>query len=739
MAESMRFVGPSVEPARSQGDGGGVESLEFEAQAATPRPKRVAANAQRSQMAQRSHGAQHAQPLASAKVLLADEGGTVALMHDRRDQAALMPPLGSRYGGTGYRGETDSGTAAVYPGSYAAAGSGQGQPGAAAWRPGLPSAETHEAPAMRAFALSATRTDQRLDRRELMERGVRDLGEALRTLPGINLRSSGRGEGVFDIRGARNRTALVRIDGIPVSEPYYGFFDLDTMPITDIEAIRVSRNPAAPSDGIGGSGGVIDIQTRSALGPRGLRVQIQGAYPFDAQASVTARVNHRKAHGLRLSAGGRYGNRDLQVDLPDGERLQLEDESKRIHGGLRSEHRLKRGVLFADLWGQQRALLVPPDTRTGTQVQKVPYQTLLRGALGGDFRLGKLDLASYLSAQYTWQEIDRYRDARLEEVTGSEQLRSQRLSAGLDATGSVSKTVRLGATVFVQSDGADQTQVNGLESTGRLTVLQGAGKLIWTPTESWELESSAGAAAPVESVDGEALAPWPEAKISIKHLALDWLDWRLTAARKGRLPTLRELYEPGFGNPALDPEIANFGEFALTFRPVSIWSIEAAGYVRYLEEFIRFVNSNERTQRENLGSVFVKGMDLSTELRPWKVLAVGGAYSFIHADEDGLRYGALDMIPTHRVDGWVELSFRARASRDFVGAWVRPQWIDERVSGAGEVPAYVGVDVAAWVRPVEWLRVSARVDNALGREEFLRPGVEVPAPRFVLSMDGAWE
>ena len=37
-----------------------------------------------------------------------------------------------------------------------------------------------------------------------------------------------------DLRGARKGAVKVIIDGIPVDEPYYGTFDLSSIPVTDI-------------------------------------------------------------------------------------------------------------------------------------------------------------------------------------------------------------------------------------------------------------------------------------------------------------------------------------------------------------------------------------------------------------------------------------------------------------------------------------------------------------------------
>jgi len=44
----------------------------------------------------------------------------------------------------------------------------------------------------------------------------------------------------------------VLIDGVQVTDPYYGTFDVSTIPITDIVQIRLSTSPQSPIDGPGG-------------------------------------------------------------------------------------------------------------------------------------------------------------------------------------------------------------------------------------------------------------------------------------------------------------------------------------------------------------------------------------------------------------------------------------------------------------------------------------------------------
>ena len=109
-------------------------------------------------------------------------------------------------------------------------------------------------------------TEVRLTGEQLAARGATDLATALALLPDVTVRDAGRGGFNVDIRGARKGAVSVLIDGVLVSDPYYGTFDVSTIPITDIVQIRVSTTPQSPIDGPGGPGGVIEVLTRDAFG-----------------------------------------------------------------------------------------------------------------------------------------------------------------------------------------------------------------------------------------------------------------------------------------------------------------------------------------------------------------------------------------------------------------------------------------------------------------------------------------
>src|SRR5689334_8647133 len=154
-------------------------------------------------------------------------------------------------------------------------------------------------------------TEVRLTGEQLAARGATDLASALALLPDVSVRDVGRGGFNVDIRGARKGAVSVLVDGVLVTDPYYGTFDVSTIPITDIVQIRMSTTPQSPIDGPGGPGGVIEVLTRDAYGEQLVIARATGDTLPSAGLTGTARVPLAKALALRISMAGLAGARDM--------------------------------------------------------------------------------------------------------------------------------------------------------------------------------------------------------------------------------------------------------------------------------------------------------------------------------------------------------------------------------------------------------------------------------------------
>jgi len=130
--------------------------------------------------------------------------------------------------------------------------------------------------------------------KQLEERGIRYLGDALRFVPGVAVSRSGGVGGLTQIRirGAENNQVLVLIDGVEVAPANNGELDLGSIQITDIERIEVIRGPQSALYGSNAAAGVISIITR-----RGRRNDVEVGATTEGGSDGTTLVSGYVAGG----------------------------------------------------------------------------------------------------------------------------------------------------------------------------------------------------------------------------------------------------------------------------------------------------------------------------------------------------------------------------------------------------------------------------------------------------------
>jgi vitamin B12 transporter len=107
-----------------------------------------------------------------------------------------------------------------------------------------------------------------IERQEIERRQYHSLAEALRFQPGLHLAdrgTPGSTTGLF-LRGTKTEHTSVMMDGLPLPANMAGSFNLETIPLDNIERVEVFRGPASYLYGARGIGGVINLLTRSGRG-----------------------------------------------------------------------------------------------------------------------------------------------------------------------------------------------------------------------------------------------------------------------------------------------------------------------------------------------------------------------------------------------------------------------------------------------------------------------------------------
>jgi vitamin B12 transporter len=136
--------------------------------------------------------------------------------------------------------------------------------------------------------ISATRDEQSLAStissatvitgKELQERQITTVGDALRSVVGVDVTQTGAPGGVMNayIRGANSSQTLVMIDGVPVNNPTVGGFDFADLTTDNVERVEIVRGPKSSLYGSDANGGVINIVTKRGEGPPKATLSIEG-------------------------------------------------------------------------------------------------------------------------------------------------------------------------------------------------------------------------------------------------------------------------------------------------------------------------------------------------------------------------------------------------------------------------------------------------------------------------------
>jgi outer membrane cobalamin receptor len=165
-----------------------------------------------------------------------------------------------------------------------------------------------------AAAIRGARDGTQLDRAGIAASGARTAGDALRTVPGVVIRSSGPGSPQHVIlRGMGPDAVLVLLDGVPLNDAVTGEADLSVIAATSINSVSVLPGARSARWGPRAAGGVILIESARGIAER--RVEI-GAGSLGTQDAAIAWGG---GGAVAWNAGGSLRSQGGQFDfeLPD--------------------------------------------------------------------------------------------------------------------------------------------------------------------------------------------------------------------------------------------------------------------------------------------------------------------------------------------------------------------------------------------------------------------------------------
>ena len=549
-------------------------------------------------------------------------------------------------------------------------------------------------------------TVRTVDATQLELQNARSLDEALQMVPGIAIRTGGKGVPRLDMRGMRTRHVLLLLDGIPFNSTYDGQFDLSLIPTENIERIKVSYGGASLLYGQGGLGGVINIITKRArpgLHARatqeiGQHIDYNGRYTL---SMATDRVDLFVSGSLYRQLGFELSDDYQPTPDENGDRRDNSDYTRKngfFNLGLQLTDRLQMTLSAAARTGSYG---LPPNSKYTTDD---PFASGLKYERMDDYDGYNLQLALDWDAPGRWdfrgwgfvntsrETASRYDDETYSDWNDTSVKKTYHLNRRTSISGLHGQARcslgRAGQVSFAaageshdwREDGVirdRQVAVGGVppsfgggggggDGSGGGGGGGGGGKIYYLRAYDEQRDLRIYSLAAEYSCT--QLRPLTLVLGLSKHwLALDsgnddddwnfltgleYRPWQATCihgaiSRKTRFPSLSQLYDAVYGNPDLHTERAYNYEAGIEQQLPGQTSLSVTGFHSDVEGFIQ--KDDFTDLYENRDRYRYRGVELSIETRCLPRLWLRGTYTYTHSDDSADDQDAVQYTPRDKV------------------------------------------------------------------------------------------
>jgi len=553
-----------------------------------------------------------------------------------------------------------------------------------------------------------------------------DLGDLIRIMPAVIVTYGQKDEGILNLRGINATRIVLLLDGIPVYEPYFGTFDLKTLPASNISSLQVTKGPSSVLYGPNTLGGIVNVITaRPGDTPR---LNLEASYGQEKTWSLGADGSYRLGR-FALSGNALYQDSN-GFSVPD----QAQNDVIVKPGGLRTNSdywRLNLGaklfyypsddseiLLDGDLY--KSAYGMPPALFT----QKVRYWRFPqwdRSSLsaGGFLGLGERSVLRFRAFTVHYDNaLDQFKDAAMT----VRQFRStyDNNSSGLFGLGEFGLTpdLTLKASLNYQRDYARQQDDVNLPwyEFDQSTISAAAEGLLrfwdrWTLNAGVSLDSLNKFQGPTTT----RLDPL----LGIRFEPSADSDIHFSFAKKTRFPNMRSLYSPGTGNPDLLTEDGYAWELGGSYSGAV--SLSAAAFAYRFHNMIDSVTLADGTRRFfNVGRARINGFEVQAE-KSIRRLTASLNYTYLdHRNSTNDR--PLDIVPPHSLNAGLSLTPIERLRFSLFGLYCsEASWFDSISTKVLTIPAFFQLDATATYE-LGRLEAFLKLANILNAYYYTEPG-----------------
>jgi vitamin B12 transporter len=647
---------------------------------------------------------------------------------------------------------TPSSTAAARPAQSTAAPSAKAQPAAS------PSPAESK---LKTMVVTATRIEQPIaeigttvsviDSEQIDSQKIEHVGTALEQVPGVQVTQSGSPGSVTDvsIRGATPSQTLIMIDGVEANTGATGEFDISNLTTDNVDQIEVLRGAGGSLYGSQAIGGVVNVISQEGEGAPQFTMLSEGG-----NRSTSRQVATFSGAEDKLSFSGALSYFTTQGFRP------VNDSSDNLAGNVRLDYHLTDDTIIRGFARYSRSNVslsdfsvanVPsiPDNPTAHQRSEfMLFNGVIEHHFGehlvatanayflrNDIRINEVPFTGFAGS-----EIDRIPD----ETRGGEittvytWAKGFRTLAGFDFKDRWSRDY--GLSVFPPF-GTFPTLFRARRQEYAGYVEQEASLF------DGHLLATGGFRVDGNSQFGKEVSPSWSVAIPIEKIST---TLRGSYSEGFRAPAFDELYFPGFGNPALKPEISSEYDGGFTTNFGELASITTTYFSRRVHDLIVAVPCSfgpkcpDGALAGNAGRVDVQGLEIAPSITPMPGLSFGGSVTLIDETHVSVSSSAQPLrVPKHSAQALLQYT-RGSVLRahDKVTTSLAYTFVGDRddITTAGTIAnhgAYSRFDaVASYALGAPWRFVNdeevfTRVSNLLDRHYQAAFGFPSPPVNFV--------
>jgi iron complex outermembrane recepter protein len=605
----------------------------------------------------------------------------------------------------------------------------------------------------------------RLDVNALVDRQPRNLGDALRGLPGVSVRPNSRGDSVPRIRGGEERQTQVFLDGAPLSVPWDGRISLDLLPAGLAGSITVRKGAVPIEYGTNAVAGVVDITSRrggrDGEGPGVAGIGQVGTFgTVNVGGVVTAPLG-----GVEVTVAASHISQDAaRVADPAALPFSQADSRRRTNSDADSTSLFAAigGELGRDIDWRASVLHFAAARGVAPESDRDPAISAPRfwrypaiGFTQASVALGvRLGAASQLRVtgwqQWFDQTIDAYRSVDFAALRGRETNDDTTTGGRVTLTNPLGPlTLRWSGTAqsstHVQTDTAFPPGVTGPELTYRQNLFSLGVEADAPLSTRTRLTGGIGYDIAANPLTGDKPAQ-PRAgnfafSAGVHHRFDPHWGLTITGGRRTRFASARELFGEALGrflpNPDLAPETVWLADAELTWRDLAGATVTLNPFfARTLDgisqRIVRVGNVSLR-QRYNVAGATSYGID-ALALVPIGAdvsLQFGGTLLSANADAGTTAFRRQVQRPAHELTAAIDwaparaVDMRAEIRRIGPAVDLAPDGSEARLPAATEINLRIAVPVVRLARGPQ-LSLTAAADNIT--DALIVPQLGLPLP-----------